>query len=156
MKNTTHRLDTKLIHSGEPQPRIEGAVIMPIFQSAMFEYADETDYHNLKYIRLNNTPNHEALHRKLASLENAEAAVVTASGMAAISTTLLALLSAGDHLLIQDCLYGGTHNFVTKDLGAFGVAYDFVGTTIETADESNLCRDDEQSAATSPGSGGRR
>jgi cystathionine beta-lyase/cystathionine gamma-synthase len=99
---------------------------MPIFQSANFEYADEADYHSLKYIRLNNTPNHVALQQKLSALENAEAALVTASGMAAISTTLLTMLSAGDHLLVQDCLYGGTHDFITKDFSAFGIAYDFI------------------------------
>jgi cystathionine beta-lyase/cystathionine gamma-synthase len=79
------------------------------------------DYHSLKYIRLNNTPNHVALHEKLSALEGAEAALVTGSGMAAISTTLLTILSSGDHLLIQDCLYGGTHDFITKDFGAFGI-----------------------------------
>ncbi len=119
-------IDTKLIHSGEPDPRILGAVSIPIFQSAMFEYAGEAGYHDIKYIRLNNTPNHVALHQKLAALENAEAALVTASGMAAISTALLTVLSAGDHLLVQDCLYGGTHDFVTKDLKSFGIAHDFV------------------------------
>jgi len=119
-------IDTKLIHAGEPTPRILGSVSMPIFQSAMFEYAGEKDYHELKYIRLNNTPNHVALHEKLAALENAEAALVTSSGMAAISTALLTVLSTGDHLLVQDCLYGGTHDFVTKDLGTFGISYDFI------------------------------
>ena len=124
---TTYRhIDTKLIHAGEPEPRILGAVSMPIFQSAMFEYAGETDYHDIKYIRLNNTPNHAAVHQKLMSLENAEAALVTSSGMAAISTALLTVLKAGDHLLVQDCLYGGTHDFVTKDLESFGIAFDFV------------------------------
>ena len=124
--NAYRRLETKLIHAGEPEPRIMGAVAMPIFQSAMFEYAGETDYHDLKYIRLNNTPNHVALHGKLAALENAEAALVTSSGMAAISTTLLSLLSTGDHLLAQDCLYGGTHDFLTRDFESFGISYDFV------------------------------
>jgi cystathionine beta-lyase/cystathionine gamma-synthase len=119
-------LDTKLIHAGEPHPRVQGAVAMPVFQTAMFEYAGESDYHALRYIRLNNTPNHEVLHAKLAALENAEAALVTASGMAAISTTLLALLGPGDHLLVQDCLYGGTHDLVTKDFPAFGIEFDFV------------------------------
>lgn len=99
---------------------------MPIFQSAMFEYAGETDYHDLKYIRLSNTPNHTALHRKLAALEKGEAALVTSSGMAAISATLLSFLSTGDHLLAQDCLYGGTHDFLTGDFPAFGIAYDFI------------------------------
>ena len=121
------RIETKIIHAGEPSPRIEGAVALPIFQSAMFEYAGETSYHDIKYIRLNNTPNHAALHRKLAALENAEAALVTASGMAAISTTLLSVLAAGDHLLAQDCLYGGTHDLLTKDFARFGLSYDFVG-----------------------------
>lgn len=120
------RLETKLIHAGEPDPRIGGAVSMPIFQSAMFEYGGEKSYHDLKYIRLNNTPNHLALHQKLAALENAESAVVTASGMAAISTTLLTILSARDHLLAQECLYGGTHDFITKDFDHFGMSYDFI------------------------------
>ena len=82
-EKSEHRIETRLIHAGEPQPRIAGAVCMPIFQSAMFEYAGEKDYHDLRYIRLNNTPNHVAVHRKLAALENAEDALVTASGMAA-------------------------------------------------------------------------
>jgi cystathionine beta-lyase/cystathionine gamma-synthase len=120
------RLETKLIHAGEPVPRIQGAVNIPIFQSANFEYGDEQDYHSLKYIRLNNTPNHVALHEKLAASENAEAALVTASGMAAISTTFFTLLSSGDHLLIQECLYGGTHDLVTKDFAAFGLTFDFI------------------------------
>src|SRR5437879_9033311 len=119
-------IETKLIHSGEPDPRIQGAISMPIFQTAMFEYAGEKGYHAIRYIRLNNTPNHLALHQKLAALENAEAALVTASGMAAISTTLLAVLSAGDHLLAQDCLYGGTHDLLTKDFASFGVEFDFI------------------------------
>jgi cystathionine beta-lyase/cystathionine gamma-synthase len=126
MANVSKRLETKLIHAGEPDPRIHGSVSMPIFQSAMFEYTGETSYHDLKYIRLNNTPNHVALHHKLAALENAETALVTASGMAAISTTLLAVLSVGDHLLAQACLYGGTHDFLTTDLATFGISFDFI------------------------------
>jgi len=126
VKQPLKSLETKLIHAGEPEPRILGAVAMPIFQSAMFQYQGETSYHDLKYIRLNNTPNHLALHRKLAALENAEAALVTGSGMAAISTSLLTVLKSGDHLLIQNSLYGGTHDFVTHDFAAFGLSYDFI------------------------------
>ena len=126
MAKTYKQIDTKLIHAGEPSPRIKGAVSMPIFQSAMFEYEGETSYHDIKYIRLNNTPNHQALHEKLAALENAEAALVTASGMAAISTTLLTVLRAGDHLLAQDCLYGGTHDLITREFASFGLEYDFI------------------------------
>ena len=119
-------IDTKVIHAGEPTPRIAGAVSMPIFQTAMFEYSGEKTYDQIRYIRLNNTPNHLALHAKLAALENAEAALVAASGMAAITTSMLTVLSAGDHLLIQDCLYGGTHDFVTRDLASFGIHYSFI------------------------------
>ena len=126
MSKTFDRLDTRLIHAGEPEPRINGAVTVPIFQSAMYEYAGESSYDDIKYIRLNNTPNHTAIHQKLAALENAEAALVTASGMAAISTSLLTVLSAGDHLLIQSCLYGGSHDFVRADFTALGLSYDFI------------------------------
>jgi cystathionine beta-lyase/cystathionine gamma-synthase len=125
MKNAG-RIETKLIHSGEPSPRIKGAVVMPIFQSANYEYEGETDYNELKYIRLNNTPNATVLSEKLAALENAEKAIVAASGMAAISTTFLTLLQNGDHLLVQNTLYGGTHTFVTRDFANFGLSYDFI------------------------------
>ncbi len=123
---TFKSIETKLIHAGEPEPRVMGAVSMPIFQTAMFEYSGEESYHDIRYIRSNNSPNHLALHRKLAALENAEAGLVTASGMAAITTTLLTVLSAGDHLLAQTCLYGGTHDFLTKDFANFGLEFDFI------------------------------
>jgi len=126
MSEREQGFDTRLIHAGTPQPRIEGAIATPIFQSAMFEYAGERDYHDLRYIRLNNTPNHRVLHEKLAALEGAEEALVAGSGMAAISTTLLALLDSGDHLLMQDCLYGGTHDLVHKDFPGLGIRSDTV------------------------------
>lgn len=127
MKKRSRRLDTDLIHAGELSPRVLGAVSLPIFASSTYEFDGRgADYHDLKYIRLNNTPNHEVLHRKLAAIEGAEDALVAASGMAAISTALLTFLSAGDHLLIQDCLYGGTHDLVTKDLPAYGISHTFV------------------------------
>jgi cystathionine beta-lyase/cystathionine gamma-synthase len=120
------RLETNVVRGGEPETRVEGAVTMPIFQSAMFEYAGETSYHDLKYIRLNNTPTHAVLHAKLAAMEGAEAALVAASGMAAISTTLLTVLKPGDHLLAQDCLYGGTHDLLTQECAAFGIETSFI------------------------------
>src|SRR6266567_6421024 len=126
MKENLGGIETKVIHAGEPRPRIAGAVVMPVFQSATYQYAGEKNYDDVRYIRLNNTPNHLALAEKLAALENTEDAVVTASGMAAISTSLLTFLSKGDHFLAQDCLYGGTHDFVTKDIEKFGISYDFI------------------------------
>jgi len=119
-------LDTKLIHAGEPEELIGGAVTMPIFQSSTYEYAGQRSYHDLRYIRLSNTPNHVALHTKLAMLENAEAALVAGSGMAAISAALLAMVGGGGHLLAQDCLYGGTHDLLTQDFPALGIEVDFV------------------------------
>lgn len=121
--------DTRAIHAGEFRPGVLGAVTTPIFQSAMYEFGDgsgESDYHELRYIRLNNTPNHRAVQEKLAALERAEAALVTASGMAAITTSILTVLGEGGHLIAQESLYGGTVDFVMKDLAAFGLSYDLV------------------------------
>lgn len=126
MSGPYRRLETKLVHAGEPRPRIDGAVEMPIFQSATFEYRGERSYDDVRYLRLNNTPNHLALHAKLAALEGSEGALVTASGMAAITTTLLTVLTSGDHLLAQNCLYGGTHDFVTREFAGLGLAADFI------------------------------
>jgi cystathionine beta-lyase/cystathionine gamma-synthase len=119
-------IESKLVHAGEPEPLIGGAVIAPIFQSSTFEYTGAASYHELKYIRLSNTPNHAVLHRKLAALENAEAALVAGSGMAAISAALLTVMAPGGHLLAQDCLYGGTHDLLTRDLPELGLEVDFI------------------------------
>ena len=121
----TLSLDTRAVHAGET-PRHGGAVITPIFQSAMFETVDGEAYHDIRYIRLNNTPNHSALHRKLMALEGGEAALVTSSGMAAISTTLLTLLAPGGHLLAQQSLYGGTHDLLTTELPRLGLQHTFI------------------------------
>jgi cystathionine beta-lyase/cystathionine gamma-synthase len=119
-------LDTKLIHAGEPEELIGGAVTMPIFQSSTYEYTGQGSYHDLRYIRLNNTPNHLVLHTKLAMLENAEAALVAGSGMAAISAALLTVVGGGGHLLAQDCLYGGTHDLLTQEFPSLGIEVDFI------------------------------
>lgn len=119
-------LATQLIHAGEPRPRFAGEIVSPIFQSATFAFGGQSDYHDITYIRLNNTPNHHALHDKLATLEGGEAALVASSGMAAITSTLLALLNPGDHIIAQNCLYGGTVAFISHELGRLGIAVDYV------------------------------
>src|SRR5215467_10195265 len=119
-------LETQLIHAGEIRPRLSGAVSFPIFQSSTFEFGGETSYHDVRYLRCSNTPNHVVLHAKLAALEAGETALVAGSGMAAISATLLSLLSQGDHLIAHRSLYGGTHDFITKDLPKMGVEHSFV------------------------------
>ncbi|MEP7122385.1 MAG: PLP-dependent transferase [Byssovorax sp.] len=128
MKITDRKLDTLVVHAGEPKPRILGSVAMPVFLSSTFEYDGEgaSGYDAVRYARLSNTPNHTALHQKLCALEGAEAALVTSSGMAAISAALLGVLRAGDRLLAQRCLYGGTHALVTHDLHELGIEVDFV------------------------------
>lgn len=119
-----NEIETRLIHDGEP--RSEGAVGVPIFQSSTFlTRGDERGYDDIRYIRLNNTPNHAALHAKLASIEGGEAALVTASGMAAITTSILAV-AAGGHVLAQSVLYGGTHDFFTGEAAKLGLAVDFI------------------------------
>lgn len=119
-------ISTQLIHAGEPNPRIEGAVSMPIFQTANFTNGGEESYQDVRYARLSNTPNHFALNAKLAAIEGGEAAMVFSSGMAAIATTFLSLLKAGDHILVQQTLYGGTYSFINEDLRKFGVSFDYV------------------------------
>ncbi len=120
------RFETKAVHSGKPRPGIGRAVTLPIFQSSTFEYGGETHYDDILYSRLNNTPNHRALSAKLADLEGGQAAMVTASGMAAITTSLLTVLKPGTHLLAQSGLYGGTHDFVTHELGRLGIEHDWI------------------------------
>lgn len=138
MSKEYKHIETRAVHAGEPERRVSGAVVLPIFQSATFEYGGEGSYDEVRYLRLNNSPNHLALNAKLAAIENAEAAIVTASGMAAISTTLLTVLSSGDHLLAHNCLYGGTHNFLTEDFASFGLAYDFIDADDADSWESKL------------------
>lgn len=117
-------LDTRAVHDGEPDPRIEGAVSLPIFQTATYTHEDPEG--PVRYVRYNNTPNHEALHQKLASLEATEEALVTASGMAAISAALLTLLDAGDHLVAPQGLYGGTLDFFDDFLPRYDIGHTFL------------------------------
>lgn len=126
---TYRRIETQLVHAGTPEPRVLGAVSTPIFQSATFEYAGETSYDDIRYIRLNNTPNQLSLHRLLSVLERAPAALVTGSGMAAISTTLLSVLGAGDHVLAQNCLYGGTLDLLANEFPKLGIECTFISGT---------------------------
>jgi cystathionine beta-lyase/cystathionine gamma-synthase len=119
-------MDTVAVHGGERRPGPEGSVVFPIFQGTVYEIEPGTDYHDMKYLRLNSTPSQQYLHDKLAALEGAEAAVATSSGMAAVTTILLSLLRAGDHLLASDCLYGGTHDFLTERAADLGWSVTFV------------------------------
>ncbi|MCH2171822.1 PLP-dependent aspartate aminotransferase family protein [Myxococcota bacterium] len=120
------KLETRLIHAGEAEPRILGAGVPPIFRSTVWEHVPGAGYHDILYPRLSNLPNHVVLGDKLAALEGGESGLVTSSGMSAISACLLSLLDAGDHALVQDCLYGGTQGLFTRDLAPLGIEFDFV------------------------------
>src|SRR2546423_15550285 len=99
MTESSMRIETKLVHAGEPLPRIAGAVEMPIFQSATYEYGGEGSYHDVRYLRTNNTPSQLALHAKLPALGSSQGALGTAPGNAATSTAPPHLPSAaGVHL----------------------------------------------------------
>lgn len=115
-------IQTKALHAGSLRPRNAGAVVTPVYFSSTFEYHGES-YHDVKYLRLSTSPNHQVLGERIAALEGTEAALVTGSGMAAISGTLMSLLNQGDHVLVQDCLYGGTIGFLNNDLSRYGVEY---------------------------------
>ena len=126
MRGNGESMDTLAVHGGERRPGPEGSVVFPIYQGTVYEVEPGTSYHDLKYIRLNSTPSQRYLHDKLAAIEGAEAAVATSSGMAAVTTILLSLMRAGDHLLASDCLYGGTHDFLTGHAADLGWSFSFV------------------------------
>lgn len=120
--------ETQCVHSGTLQDAATGGINSPIYCSTAAEYLDRTE---VPYQRYFNTPNQAAVVRKVAALEGAEDGVLFGSGMAAISTTLLALLRAGDHAVLQAELYGGTHAFVAELFQQVGIGFAFVDLTPE-------------------------
>ena len=113
---------TICIHEGEIKDTQFGGAVSPIYMASSYRYIDEDP---LRYPRYFNTPNQEALGKKIAALENAEAGLPFASGMAAISTTLLAFLSKGDHIVLTNEIYGGAFNFVVEEFDKMGIEYSF-------------------------------
>ena len=78
-----------------------------------------------RYPRYYNTPNQEMLCKKIAALENTEDALIFSSGMAAISSSMFTFLKSGDHVVIQQVIYGGTYNFIVTEFDKYGVEYSF-------------------------------
>jgi cystathionine beta-lyase len=120
--------DTQCVHSGGIFDPATGGVNTPIYPSSAFEYRDR---HDVPYPRYFNTPNQRAIVKKLCSLEGAEDGVLFGSGMAAISTSICAFAGAGDHVVMMDELYGGTHAFATDTFSRLGIAYTFAATSAE-------------------------
>jgi len=127
------RMETLAVHAGEQPSGPDGSVVFPIYQGTVYRSAPGESYHDIQYLRLNSTPSQRYLHDKLAALVGAEAALATASGMAAVTTVLHTLLNAGDHLLVGDVLYGGTHDFLARHAEGLGWEY----TVIDPHDPSS-------------------
>ena len=119
------RFATKAVHSGTQH--IGDAVNTPIFQSSTYKLTEERyagwaagAQHTLLYARISHV-NSDAVAQKLTALEGGEDAETFASGMAAISTTLMTFLNAGDHMVASADIYGGTYGFLTHEINRFGV-----------------------------------
>ncbi|MBA0127350.1 PLP-dependent transferase [Haloechinothrix sp. YIM 98757] len=121
-----HAFETTAVHAGERRPGPEGSVVFPIYPGTVYAPADGDGYGDIRYPRLSSTPSQVYLHDKLAEMEGAHAAIATSSGMAAITTSLLSVLRAGDHLIAGDVLYGGTAGFLSHFAERFGWTYTLV------------------------------
>ena len=127
---------TKSLHAGHDISNTQGTRAVPIYQSTAYVFNDSDQAANLFslaepgyiYTRLNN-PTNDVLEQRLAALEGGIAAVSTASGTAAISTALMVLLKAGDHIVASSSLYGGTYNLLNVTLPRLGITTTFVDSS---------------------------
>jgi len=132
--------NTKLVHAGIPEDA-HGSVVTPIYQTSTFAFKDAQQGANrfagteggYIYTRIGN-PTTVALEENVAQLENGFGATAMASGMGAVSTVYLALLSAGDHIVSTDSVYGPSRGLMEKHMSRFGVA----STYVDTSDLENL------------------
>lgn len=115
-------INTICTHVGELKDEQFKGAVSPIYLSSSYQFYD-VDVK--RYPRYFNTPNQEALCKKIAALEKTENALIFGSGMAAISTSLMAFLHKGDHVVLQETLYGGTYNLVVEEFDKFGIEYTF-------------------------------
>lgn len=131
-------VSTLSVHGAEPRRKYADSLTVPIVQTSTYIFHDEKDLSDYtsgkkfryEYLRYGN-PTVKAAEDKLALLEGAEAGLLFASGMSAVTSTLFALLSGGDHIVITGDCYKKTRQFVATDLGRFGVQYDIVSPTAE-------------------------
>ena len=124
------RFETRAIHVGQDPEPAYGAVNVPIYQTSTYAQEGVGKPIRWDYARAGN-PTREALQQALASLEGGAAGLCFASGLAAEATLLLALLRPGDHVLINDDVYGGTYRLLSGVLSGWGVEFD----TVDMADE---------------------
>lgn len=130
---STQKFATKALHAGHDVKTNGGTRAVPIYQSTAYVFNNSDHAANLFslaepgniYTRINN-PTNAILEERLAALEGGIAAVVTSSGTSALSTTLLTLLKAGDHIVASNSLYGGTYNLLSVTLPRHGITTTFV------------------------------
>lgn len=130
---STNKFATNALHGGHDTTKNAGTRAVPIYQTTSYVFNNSDHAANLFglteagfiYTRLNN-PTNDILEQRLAKLEGGIGAVVTASGTAAISTALLTLLKAGDHIVASNSLYGGTYNLLNVTLPRLGITTTFV------------------------------
>ncbi len=122
MYNNKKGVNTICTHVGEVKDEQFKGAISPIYMSTSYAFED-VDVK--RYPRYYNTPNQEALCKKIAALEHTQAALLFGSGMAAISHALMAFLKTGDHIVLQQTLYGGTYNFAVTQFEKYGISYSF-------------------------------
>lgn len=130
---STQKFSTKALHAGHDVTKNAGTRAVPIYQTTSYVFNDSQHAANLFglaeagfiYTRLNN-PTNDVLEQRLAALEGGLGAVVTSSGAAAIATTFLTLLKAGDHIVASNSLYGGTYNLLKVTLPRLGITTTFV------------------------------
>lgn len=130
---STQKIATNALHAGHDVTKNAGTRAVPIYQTSSYVFNNADHAANLFglaeagfiYTRLNN-PTNDVLEQRLAALEGGIGAVVTASGASAISTTLLTLLKAGDHIVASNSLYGGTYNLLSVTLPRLGITTTFV------------------------------
>ena len=121
-KNIHKGVNTICTHVGQVKDEQFGGSVSPIYPGTSYEYIDkEID----RYPRYSSTPNQEFLAKKISALEETEDAIILGSGMAAISTSLLAFLNSGDHIVLQNDIYGGTRNLVEAQFNRYGIQYSF-------------------------------
>ncbi|WP_342472504.1 aminotransferase class I/II-fold pyridoxal phosphate-dependent enzyme [Metasolibacillus sp. FSL H7-0170] len=122
-------LETTLIHGAirEGYADKKGAVNVPIYLASTFHQESIDEFGEFDYARSGN-PTRDALERAIAELEGGDRGFAFATGMAAVTASLM-LLSSGDHIVITEDVYGGTYRFVTKVLPRFGITHTFVDFT---------------------------
>jgi len=115
-------VNTICTHVGEIRDEQFKGAVSPIYMSTSYKF---DDVEVKRYPRYFNTPNQTHLSKKIAALEHTESAMIFGSGMAAISTMLLAYLKHGDHIVVQNTIYGGTSNFIREEFPKYGIDFTF-------------------------------